>query len=62
MQPQVSAIVHLVASSVPDLPPKNVTIIDQNGNLLSDNRPNPATQWARSEPIEVCAGAAAKHC
>ena len=35
-QQQVSAIVHLVASSVPDLPPKNVTIVDQNGNLLSD--------------------------
>ncbi|HEY4318451.1 MAG TPA: flagellar basal-body MS-ring/collar protein FliF [Herbaspirillum sp.] len=34
---QVSAIVHLVASSVPDLPPKNVTIIDQNGNLLSSD-------------------------
>lgn len=33
---QVSAIVHLVASSVPELPPKNVTIVDQNGNLLSD--------------------------
>ncbi len=34
---QVSAIVHLVASSVPDLPTKNVTIVDQNGNLLSDS-------------------------
>ncbi|MBT9568798.1 MAG: flagellar M-ring protein FliF [Thiobacillus sp.] len=34
---QVSAIVHLVASSVPDLPPKNVTLVDQNGNLLSDS-------------------------
>src|SRR5512139_297877 len=33
---QVSAIVHLVASSVPELSPKNVTIVDQNGNLLSD--------------------------
>ena len=33
---QVSAIVHLVASSVPELLPKNVTIVDQNGNLLSD--------------------------
>lgn len=33
---QVSAIVHLVASSVPDLPTKNVTVVDQNGNLLSD--------------------------
>jgi flagellar M-ring protein FliF len=33
---QVSAIVHLVASSVPDLPIKNVTVVDQNGTLLSD--------------------------
>ncbi|MER2513807.1 MAG: flagellar basal-body MS-ring/collar protein FliF, partial [Nitrosomonas ureae] len=32
---QVSAIVHLMASSVPSLPVKNVTVIDQNGNLLS---------------------------
>lgn len=32
---QVSGIVHLVASSVPDMPPANVTIIDQNGNLLT---------------------------
>ncbi|CAG1005063.1 Flagellar M-ring protein [Methylophilaceae bacterium] len=35
-QRQVSAIVHLVASSVPDLPVANVTIVDQNGSLLSD--------------------------
>ncbi len=27
---------HLVASSVPDLPTKNVTVVDQSGNLLSD--------------------------
>jgi flagellar M-ring protein FliF len=33
---QVSAIVHLVASSIPELPAKNVTVVDQNGNLLSD--------------------------
>ena len=33
---QVSAIVHLVASSVPGLPTKNVTVVDQNGSLLSD--------------------------
>ncbi len=33
---QVSAVVHLVASSVPELPPSNVTVVDQNGNLLSD--------------------------
>ena len=36
-QQQVSAILHLVASSVPELAAKSVTIIDQNGNLLSDN-------------------------
>lgn len=33
---QVSAIVHLVASSIPDLPTTNVTVVDQNGDLLSD--------------------------
>jgi flagellar M-ring protein FliF len=32
---QVSAIVHLVSSSIPELPVKNVTVIDQGGNLLS---------------------------
>ena len=32
---QVSAIVHLVSSSVPDLPVKNVAVIDQHGALLS---------------------------
>lgn len=36
-QQQVSAIVHLVASSVPELSPKNVTVVDEAGNLLSDN-------------------------
>lgn len=32
---QVSAIVHLMSSSVPGLPVKNVTVVDQHGNLLS---------------------------
>lgn len=32
---QVSAIVHLVSSSIPDLPVKNVTVIDQSGSLLT---------------------------
>jgi flagellar M-ring protein FliF len=35
-QNQVNGIVHLVASSVPELPAGNVTVVDQNGNLLSD--------------------------
>lgn len=33
---QVAAIVHLVASSVPEMDPKDVTVVDQRGNLLSD--------------------------
>lgn len=37
---QVSAIVHLVASSVPELPLKNVTVVDQHGTLLSDTERN----------------------
>lgn len=42
---QVSAIVHLVASSVPELPVANVTVVDQNGNLLSDtSKPTGANQ------------------
>jgi flagellar M-ring protein FliF len=36
-QAQVSAIVHLVASSIPELTPSNVTVVDQNGTLLSDS-------------------------
>jgi len=32
---QVNGIVHLVSSSVPELPVKNVTVVDQAGNLLS---------------------------
>ncbi len=32
---QVAAITHLVSNSVPDLPARNVTIVDQTGTLLS---------------------------
>lgn len=32
---QVAAIVHLVSNSVPDLSTKSVTVVDQNGTLLS---------------------------
>lgn len=34
---QVASIVHLVAASIPNLDPKNVTVVDQLGNLLSNN-------------------------
>lgn len=33
---QVAAIVHLVASSVPEMDPKDVTVVDQRGRLLSE--------------------------
>ena len=32
---QVAAIVHLVASSVPDMPEEGVSVVDQRGNLLT---------------------------
>ena len=35
---QIAGITHLVASSVPQLPPGNVSIVDQSGNLLSQMR------------------------
>ncbi|MFN7727305.1 MAG: flagellar basal-body MS-ring/collar protein FliF [Rubrivivax sp.] len=34
---QVAAIVHLVSSSVPELNPKAVTVVDSSGELLSNN-------------------------
>jgi len=39
---QVGGIVHLVSSSVPELNPKNVSVVDQYGNLLSSDGSNAA--------------------
>ena len=39
-QGQVSSIVHIVASSVPDLTPGAVTVIDQYGHLLTEADPD----------------------
>jgi flagellar M-ring protein FliF len=36
-QEQVDAIVHLVASSVPNMSPESVSVVDQSGNLLSSD-------------------------
>jgi flagellar M-ring protein FliF len=41
---QVQAIVNLVASSVPGLAPEQVSVIDQNGRLLSSSGGNAASQ------------------
>ncbi len=35
---QVSAIIHLISSSVPEMSAKSVTVVDQNGTLLSADR------------------------
>lgn len=50
-QQQVSAILHLVASGIPELSVKNVAIIDQNGNLLSD--PNKAGNGNILDPTQL---------
>ncbi len=39
---QVAGIVHLVSSSVPELSTKNVSVVDQSGNLLASERGNAA--------------------
>ena len=46
---QISAIVHLVSSSVPSLPKGEVTVIDQYGNLLSQPGRNAATAMTDSQ-------------
>jgi flagellar M-ring protein FliF len=51
---QVSAIVHLVASSVPELLPSNVTLVDQAGNLLTDtSKNNPAGNTKNLDPNQL---------
>ncbi len=37
---QVDAIIHLVASSIPDLSPERVTVVDQGGRMLTQSDPN----------------------
>lgn len=46
---QVEAIVHLVSSSIPSLAKQNVTIIDQNGDLLSKPVDDPSTMLTDSQ-------------
>ncbi len=45
-QDQIAAIVHLVASSIPDLSPQRVTVVDQSGRLLTQSDPD--SEEARS--------------
>ncbi len=48
---QVAGIVHLVASSVPQLVPSSVSVIDQNGNLISQN--GDVTRDAGLDPTQL---------
>ena len=41
---QISGIVHLISSSVPNMPAKNVTVVDQSGALLSSSKSDKAGQ------------------
>lgn len=54
---QVASIVHLVASSVPHLNPNQITVVDQQGNLLSARNGNSdvgltSTQFAYNRKVE----------
>ncbi len=49
---QVSAIVHLVASSVPGLDARSITVIDQTGNLLTSKGDASSQQGLSSSQME----------
>jgi flagellar M-ring protein FliF len=48
---QVAGIVHLVASSVPDLETEQVTVVDQKGRLLTGGRSDTAELGLRSDRL-----------
>ncbi|HQR05016.1 MAG: flagellar M-ring protein FliF [Proteobacteria bacterium] len=47
---QLAGVVHLVSSSVPDLNPVNVSVVDQDGNLLSQS---PAGQQSGLDSSQI---------
>lgn len=49
---QVSAIVHLVSSSVPGLSPNHVTVVDQAGNLLTGRPEAAGTQGLNASQLD----------
>jgi flagellar M-ring protein FliF len=51
---QIAGIVHLVSSSVPDLSPKAVSIVDQNGSLLTES-PDAKTQGLDANQLQYVA-------
>mgnify|MGYP001087420296 CR=1 FL=1 len=49
---QVSGIVHLVSSSVPELNPDNVTVVDQAGKLLTASNQGATPQGLNSSQLD----------
>ncbi len=49
---QVSAIVHLVSSSVPELNPSQVTVVDQAGNLLTAKNQSGSAQGLNASQLD----------
>ncbi len=49
---QVQSIVHLVASSVPELSPNSVTVVDQSGNLFTSKSDSQATRGLNSSQLD----------
>ncbi|MCP4748703.1 MAG: flagellar M-ring protein FliF [Desulfobacteraceae bacterium] len=51
-QEQIQGIIHLVSSSVPRLTPDNVTIVDHNGNLLTEDKNAPISAKLSNDQLE----------
>lgn len=49
---QVQSIVHLVASSVPELPPGSVTVVDQSGNLFTAKSDSQSMRGLNSSQLD----------
>lgn len=49
---QVQSIVHLVASSVPEMPPGSVTVVDQSGNLFTAKSDSQSMRGLNSSQLD----------
>lgn len=49
---QVQSIVHLVSSSVPELSPNNVTVVDQAGNLLTSKTDSQSARGLNASQLD----------
>jgi len=52
-QDQIQGIVHLVSSSVPRLMPQQVTVVDNNGNLLAGREDEPSAAKLSAEHLDL---------